>query len=140
MRKGLRVCARDVAGSPAVGGRALLMLTAGCSPSSSSAPLASSTASTSSRVSKGPESLGVLSGNASPAGRIDPIPPASPGSRGKAIYLTGISPSGRPIRAQLAGSGADVPAAVLTCANCHGATALVRRKAASTRQRSPGMS
>ncbi len=40
--------------------------------------------------------------------------------RGKAIYLKGISPSGQPIKARLAGSGTDVPAAVLTCGNCHG--------------------
>jgi ABC-type branched-subunit amino acid transport system substrate-binding protein len=40
--------------------------------------------------------------------------------RGKAIYLTGISPSGQPIKARLAGSNTDVPAAVLTCGNCHG--------------------
>ncbi len=40
--------------------------------------------------------------------------------RGKAIYLRATSPSGQPIKARLAGSSTDVPAAVLTCGNCHG--------------------
>jgi ABC-type branched-subunit amino acid transport system substrate-binding protein len=52
--------------------------------------------------------------------RADPVAASPRVARGKAIYLTGISPSGHPIRAQLAGGGADVPAAVLTCGNCHG--------------------
>jgi ABC-type branched-subunit amino acid transport system substrate-binding protein len=41
-------------------------------------------------------------------------------AQGKAIYTTGISLSGRPIRTRLAGGNADVPAAVLKCGNCHG--------------------
>jgi ABC-type branched-subunit amino acid transport system substrate-binding protein len=55
-----------------------------------------------------------------PEDHARPIRSERPIDRGKAIYLTGISPSGRPVRAQLEGGGAQVPAAVLTCGNCHG--------------------
>lgn len=42
-------------------------------------------------------------------------------ARGKQIYLTGESPSGEPITALMGvgGSGVEVPASTLPCANCH---------------------
>lgn len=39
--------------------------------------------------------------------------------RGKQIYLTGISPAGSKMTAVLGNSTTEVPAAVLTCVNCH---------------------
>jgi ABC-type branched-subunit amino acid transport system substrate-binding protein len=39
--------------------------------------------------------------------------------RGKRIYLTGISASGDKLTAVLGNSNTEVPAAALTCANCH---------------------
>src|SRR5688500_11520878 len=40
--------------------------------------------------------------------------------RGKAIYLTGISPSGRAISTFVTDATNEIPASVLPCVNCHG--------------------
>src|SRR5215510_1835611 len=40
--------------------------------------------------------------------------------RGQQIYLQGTSPAGRTLTAVLNKEGAEVPASVLPCANCHG--------------------
>ncbi|MFT5164204.1 MAG: hypothetical protein ACI9FJ_002805, partial [Alteromonadaceae bacterium] len=39
--------------------------------------------------------------------------------RGQQIYLTGKSPSGHPIQALLNSSGAQLPATLMPCVNCH---------------------
>ena len=59
-------------------------------------------------------------GSASPVAQTVPHAEIQRLEHGKAIYLTAISPSGQPIKARLEGSGVVVPAAVLTCVNCHG--------------------
>jgi len=40
--------------------------------------------------------------------------------RGRQIYLTGASPSGKPITASMGGSSLSLPGSILPCANCHG--------------------
>jgi ABC-type branched-subunit amino acid transport system substrate-binding protein/mono/diheme cytochrome c family protein len=48
-----------------------------------------------------------------------PLTPSDREARGRVIYREGSGPSGRPISAVIAG-GADVPASLVACANCHG--------------------
>src|SRR5262245_31908790 len=40
--------------------------------------------------------------------------------RGREIYLRGVSLSGRKITAVMGGSGTEIPASAIACANCHG--------------------
>jgi ABC-type branched-subunit amino acid transport system substrate-binding protein len=78
----------------------LLILGTGCSPRSSALGTSSAPEGDAGELASGFGSTGV--------------------ERGRTIYLTGVSPSGRPIRARLTGGGGDVPAELLTCGNCHG--------------------
>ena len=60
-----------------------------------------------------------LSLQADPLSRPESLTPAE--SRGKSIYTTGQSPSGRPVFYRLLSTGANVfPAKGVFCASCHG--------------------
>lgn len=55
---------------------------------------------------------------AAPAPSSSPLTPLE--RRGRQIYLTGTSPSGKPVTASMGGSSLALPGSVLPCANCHG--------------------
>jgi ABC-type branched-subunit amino acid transport system substrate-binding protein len=63
-----------------------------------------------------------------PSDPPDPDGPADPSAaeRGRRIYRTGASPSGRPISAQYGEPATVVAASLLVCANCHGDDGLGR--------------
>jgi ABC-type branched-subunit amino acid transport system substrate-binding protein len=54
------------------------------------------------------------------AGATSQDPSTSRESRGKQIYVRGMSPSGREILAYLGESSLELPASSMPCANCHG--------------------
>lgn len=66
-------------------------------------------------------SLGVLSAltaGADPGPKSRGLTPAE--ARGKIIYTTGRSPSGRPLSIRLLGTEGSLPSGGFFCANCHG--------------------
>jgi ABC-type branched-subunit amino acid transport system substrate-binding protein len=121
MKNNLRARARYLTGTALVAAGIFITQSAGCSPASSpSSPSGDAAA------QAGGAPGGAVSNSSSPGQTIGAAQPASDAAeshkneRGKAIYFTATSPSGQRITARLGGSSTDVPAAVLTCQNCHG--------------------
>jgi ABC-type branched-subunit amino acid transport system substrate-binding protein len=120
MKNLLRVRSRHLTGLRLIVGGVFLTHASGCAPRVSPAASVRPPEAQADRTPGGVNLSVPLSESAKPAAQAFPAFATDRAQQGKSIYLTGISPSGQPIKARLAGSSTDVPAAVLTCGNCHG--------------------